>query len=53
MGRRDSCIPGCHALMGTPEQAIAELTEVFRMIEEEYAERSQALPADSTEIVHA
>jgi len=29
-------IAGCHALMPTPREALAELAEVFRMIEEEY-----------------
>jgi predicted RNase H-like HicB family nuclease len=29
-------IPGCHALMDTPEEAVAELASVFRMIEEEH-----------------
>jgi len=46
-------ISGCHALMDTPEEAIAELAEVFKMIEEEYRESGKALPEDTTEIVHA
>lgn len=46
-------IPGCHALMDTPEAAVAELALVFRMIEEEHIESGIPLPADSTEIVHA
>jgi len=46
-------IPGCHALMSSPEEALAELAAVFRLISEEYRERNQALPADTTEIVHA
>jgi predicted RNase H-like HicB family nuclease len=46
-------IPGCHALMPTREAALTELVAVFQMIAEEYAERNQALPADTTEIVHA
>ena len=46
-------IPGCHALMPTREEALAELTEVFSMIAEEYREKSIPLPADTTEIVHA
>ena len=29
-------IPGCYALMPTREKALAELTNVFRMIAEEY-----------------
>jgi hypothetical protein len=35
-------IPGCHALMLT-----------FQLISEEYLERKQSLPVDTTEIVHA
>lgn len=46
-------IPGCHALMPTREAALAELTAVFQMIADKYAERNQALPADTTEILHA
>jgi predicted RNase H-like HicB family nuclease len=46
-------IPGCHALMSTREAALAELVAVFQLISEEYAERNQMLPADTTEIVHA
>jgi hypothetical protein len=46
-------IPGCHALMPTREAALTELTAVFQMIADEYAERNQALPADTTEILHA
>ena len=46
-------IPGCYALMDTREAALAELTRVFEMISEEYREKGQVLPADSTEILHA
>lgn len=46
-------IPGCHALMPTGEDALAELGAVFQMIAEEYAEQNQTLPADTTEIIHA
>ncbi|MBZ5635849.1 MAG: type II toxin-antitoxin system HicB family antitoxin [Acidobacteriia bacterium] len=46
-------IPGCHALMSTREEALAELAAVFQLISEEYKERNQALPVDTTEIVHA
>ena len=46
-------IPGCYALMTTREEALAELSRVFRMIAEEYSERRIPLPADTTEIVHA
>ena len=46
-------VPGCHALMSTREAALAELASVFQMIAEEYIERGQSLPADTTEIVHA
>lgn len=46
-------IPGCHALMPTREAALAELAAVFQMIAEEYDERNQTLPVDTTEIIHA
>lgn len=46
-------IPGCHALMATREEALAELAAVFQMISDEYAERNEPLPVDTTEIVHA
>ena len=46
-------ISGCYALMPTREEALAELAEVFRMISEEYLERDQPLPADTTAIIHA
>jgi predicted RNase H-like HicB family nuclease len=46
-------IPGCHALMPTPEEALVELAGVFRMILEEYQAEGQTLPADTTAIVHA
>ena len=46
-------IPGCYALMQTRELALAELTNVFAMIADEYREKGQQLPADSTEIVNA
>ncbi len=46
-------IPGCLALMPTREDALVELAAVFRLISEEYAERDETLPSDTTEIVHA
>ena len=46
-------IPGCYALMPTREEALAELSNVFEMIAEEYREKGIPLPADTTEIVHA
>jgi len=46
-------IPGCYALMPTREAALAELGKVFEMIAEEYREKGDSLPADTTEIVHA
>ena len=46
-------ISGCYALMDTREEALAELTQVFRMIAEEYREKGKLLPADTTEIVNA
>lgn len=46
-------VPGCYALMPAREQALAELSNVFRMIAEEYSEKGIALPADTAEILHA
>lgn len=39
-------IAGCHAIGQTPEEAQAELRNVFDMIVEEYAEQGKALPSD-------
>ncbi|MFZ0883350.1 MAG: type II toxin-antitoxin system HicB family antitoxin [Candidatus Acidiferrales bacterium] len=46
-------IAGCYALMGTREEALAELARVFEMIAAEYREKGLALPTDTTEILHA
>ena len=46
-------IPGCYALMPSREAALAELTQVFNMIADEYRDKKQKLPADTTEIVNA
>jgi len=46
-------ISGCYALMETREAALAELSQVFEMIAEEYREKGISLPADTTEIVNA
>ena len=46
-------IPGCYALMGTRESALNELSKVFAMISQEYAEKGLSRPADTTEIVNA
>jgi len=46
-------IQGCYALASTREEALVELAGVFRLISDEYQERHQPLPADTTEIVHA
>jgi predicted RNase H-like HicB family nuclease len=40
-------LPGCYALMPTREDALAELSNVFQMIAEEYSERQVPLPADT------
>lgn len=45
--------PACHVLMSTQEAAVAEVAAVFQMIADEYAQRGQPLPADTTEIAHA
>jgi len=46
-------IPGCYALMTSRDLALAELAKVFALIAEEYRQRGQLLPADSTEIINA
>lgn len=46
-------ISGCYALMPTREEALSELTRVFEVLAEEYRERGQPLPQDTTAIVHA
>jgi predicted RNase H-like HicB family nuclease len=46
-------IAGCYALMETREEALAELAKVFEMIATEYRKKGLALPADTTEILHA
>ncbi len=46
-------LPGCYALMPTRDEALAELRDMFAMIAEEYAERGEALPTDTTEVVSA
>jgi predicted RNase H-like HicB family nuclease len=46
-------IPGCYALMPTRENALAELTDMFRIIAGEYSEKRISLPADTTKILHA
>jgi predicted RNase H-like HicB family nuclease len=37
-------IPGCYALMKTREEALAELPNVFSMIEDEYREKAKSFP---------
>jgi predicted RNase H-like HicB family nuclease len=46
-------LPACYALMDTREAALAELTQVFNMIADEYRQKGLKLPADTTEIVNA
>ncbi len=46
-------IPGCYALMGSRDSALTELENVFSLIAEEYRQKGQPLPADSTEIINA
>jgi predicted RNase H-like HicB family nuclease len=47
-------IPGCHALGRTPEEAQAELVNVFEMIKEEYEEEGKPLPRNiDLKAVHA
>jgi predicted RNase H-like HicB family nuclease len=46
-------IPGCYALMASREEALAELAKVFALIAEEFRQKGQSLPADTTEIINA
>ena len=46
-------IAGCYSLMDTREAALAELRNVFAMIQDEYREKGLSLPSDTTEIVNA
>ncbi len=46
-------LAGCYALMDTREAALRELQDVFGLIAKEYQDRGQALPKDTTEIMHA
>lgn len=47
-------IPGCHAWGRTPDEAQAEIVNVFEMIKEEYREEGRQLPQDvDLESVHA
>jgi predicted RNase H-like HicB family nuclease len=46
-------IAGCYALMSTRAEALAELEQVFTLIEAEFREAGMTLPADTTEVVHA
>ena len=46
-------IPGCYALMSSRQEALAELSNVFEMISEEYHDKRVPLPSDTTEIIHA
>ena len=46
-------IAGCYSLMDTREAALAELSNVFAMIQDEYREKGLSLPSDTTEIVNA
>ena len=46
-------ISGCYALMPSRDEALDELAKVFAMIAEEYRERGEPLPADTSEVLHA
>jgi len=46
-------IPGCDALMPTRAEALAELEQVFAIIEAELRDAGATLPADTTEAAHA
>ena len=44
-------VPGCHAIGRTPDEAQAELVNVFEMIAEEYKEEGRTLPPDLPALV--
>jgi predicted RNase H-like HicB family nuclease len=46
-------ISGCYARMDTREAALAESSNVFRMIADQYREKGLARPSHTTEIVNA
>ena len=46
-------IPGCYALMPTRAEALAELEQLFDLIEAEFRDTGATLLADTTEVVHA
>jgi predicted RNase H-like HicB family nuclease len=46
-------IAGCYALMNSREEALTELGKVFDLIAEEFRQKGQDLPADTTEIINA
>ena len=47
-------IAGCHALGQTPDEARAELVNVFEMIRDEYKEEGKLLPNDvEVTVTHA
>lgn len=40
-------IEGCHAVMPTRDEVLAELQNVFDMIQDEYAAAGRVLPSDA------
>ena len=46
-------VPGCSVLMTSRDAALEELAKLFGLIAEEYRQKGQSLPADSTEIINA
>jgi predicted RNase H-like HicB family nuclease len=46
-------IEGCYALMPSRHEALAELEQVFTMIEGEYRDLGKVLPVDTTQVVHS
>ena len=46
-------VPGCYALMTSRDAALEERAKLFGLIAEEYRQKGQSLPADSTEIINA
>jgi predicted RNase H-like HicB family nuclease len=46
-------ISGCNALMDSRESALAKTAKVLALIAEEFRQKGQGLPSDSTEIINA
>ncbi len=46
-------IPGCYVPMTSREATLAELAKFFALIAEQFRQKGQQLPAETTEIINA